>query len=476
MSKDEKLIESITNREKRSYTKSDRQSWKKLRISDEFGWDNEMRQIYFRMKSNYDKALQKIDYTNPENRKDSRTRKDFKRKADNHSFGIWSDSVYDDTLKTGTNFIKFVIWYEKNRKESGDEYRDIKKLADIRPFHVREFLMAKKEGRFGSWSEDGKACTNKTLNTLYGHIQKFSEATISYGVKSHAKLIKASHKEIVGEYRKADRVRGRGKTDHKKGYTIDQANQIIEALEGDQYAQSLASVLTYVGLRIETVKKLQWSDILDETGKVKSRFAISNGTKLKGGRVLAPICPEGTQEKLQQIWDTGLFKKDGKVWGDKMSEHDMRNTFIKACENAKVDWKGFHEFRTATVEYCGNVTKEMSKEELAKGVLAAVNSIEKVDPITGEVTKPLNPLEPKKEWARDKNGNRIVAGKKNGVIFYKKKIKTDETGHPVMEERYTYEKLMSRRRDYLENVFIAQQISHNRSDANEPYRQEKRKK
>lgn len=129
---------------------------------------------------------------------------------------------------------------------------------------------------------------------------------------------------------------------------------------------------------------------------MKSRFAISNGTKLKGGRVLAPICPEGTQEKLQQIWDTGLFKKDGKVWGDKMSEHDMRNTFIKACENAKVDWKGFHEFRTATVEYCGNVTKEMSKEELAKGVLAAVNSIEKVDPITGEVTKPLNPLEPKK--------------------------------------------------------------------------------
>lgn len=52
--------------------------------------------------------------------------------------------MYDDTLKTGTNFIKFVIWYEKNRKESGDEYRDIKKLADIRPFHVREFLMAKK--------------------------------------------------------------------------------------------------------------------------------------------------------------------------------------------------------------------------------------------------------------------------------------------------------------------------------------------
>ncbi|QWI25648.1 hypothetical protein EXW34_31245 (plasmid) [Bacillus mycoides] len=476
MSEDEKLIESITNREKRSYTKSDRQSWKKLRITDEYGWDNEMRQIYFRLKSNYDKALQKIDYTNVENRTDSRTRKDFKRKADNHAYGIWSDSVYDDTLKTGTNFIKFVIWFEKNRQNSGDEHRDIKKLADIRPYHVREFLLAKKEGRFGSWSEDGKACTNKTLNTLYGHIQKFSEATISYGVKSHAKLIKPSHKEIVGEYRKADRVRGRGKTDHKKGYTIDQANKIIGALEGDQYAQSMASVLTYVGLRIETVKKLQWSDILDETGKVKSRFGIEDGTKLKGGRVLAPLCPENTQDKLQRIWDTGLFKEGEKVWGDKMSAHDMRNTFIQACENAKVDWKGFHEFRPATVEYYENMVKEMSKEEVANSILAAVNSIEKVDPKTGKVIKPLNPLIPKKKWARDKDGNRIVDFKKKGVIYYKKETETDETGHPVKEERYTFEKLMSRRRDYLENVFIAQQISHNRSDANEPYRQEKRKK
>ncbi|MCR6465161.1 hypothetical protein NXB04_20875 [Bacillus paranthracis] len=476
MDENDKLIESITKREKRDYQKSEQQSWKKLRISDEFGWDNEMRQIYFRLKSNYDKALQKIDYTNVENRKDSRTRKDFKKRADNHAYGIWSDSVYDDTLRTGTNFIKFVIWYEKNRKKSDEEYRDINKLADIRPYHVREFLMAKKEGRYGSWSGDGKACTNKTLNTLFGHIQKLSEATTAYGVKSHAKLIKTSHKEIIGEYRKADRVRGRGKTDGEKGYTIKQANEIIQALENDPYAQSLASVLTHVGLRMETVKKLQWSDIIDKNGKVKERFAITDGTKLKGGRVLAPQCPKTTQEKLQQIWDTGLFNKGGKVWGDKMSAHEMRKTFVQACEKAQVDYKGFHEFRAATVEHYENMAKEMSKEELVKSILAAVNSIEKVDLKSGEVIKPLNPLEKKKQWARDESGNRIVAGKKNGVLFYKKEIATDETGHPIMEQRYTYEKLMSRRLDFLQNTFIAQQISHNRSDANEPYRQEKRKK
>ncbi|GAB6590053.1 hypothetical protein bcgnr5378_64070 [Bacillus cereus] len=297
-----------------------------------------------------------------------------------------------------------------------------------------------------------------------------------HGVKSHAKLIKPSHKDIVEERYKEDRIRGRGKTDGKKGYTVDQANKIIRALEDDPYAQSLAFTLTYVGLRMETVKKLQWSDVLDEQSKVKLRFQIHDGTKLKGGRVLAPISSQEVQEKLQKVWDTGLFEKNGKVWGDKMSSHNMRKTFMQACEKANVDWKAFHEFRAATVEYHGNLAKKMSKEELVKAILDAVNGIEKIDPKTGEVIKPLNPLEKKKQWARDQDGNRIVISKRNGVLIYKKEVATDETGHPIMEERYTYEKLMSRRRDFLQETFIAQQISHNRSDANEPYRQEKRKK
>ncbi len=59
---------------------------------------------------------------------------------------------------------------------------------------------------------------------------------------------------------------------------------------------------------------------------------------------------------------------------------------------------------------------------------------------------------------------------KNGSYYIVKNVVKDEKGEPVMVPKFTRESLMTRRIDFLHNVYVSEQMSHNRSDANSPYR------
>lgn len=445
----EKTKQSIEERTgKRRYERtSANQSWARLKIRDEDGWNDDMRQRYFRLMSNLDKAIQANDYTDLNIRPKGISKRDVKNglKAD----GIWSDSQYDRVRDTGSQFLRYVV--ENTPK--------VKNLKDINHHDVTNYLKSKKD--------DG--CTAKTINNYYGYIQKMAECTFKYGVKSHEKLVRESHKEMVPPVKKEERVRGRGETDGKKGYTLEQARTIISHLADDPFAQSAATMLTYAGPRIDCMMEMKWSEVLDDNGEIAEYMDWTREGLTKSGRQQIAETNEDIRSSLKELWDTGLFKEDEQIWGSRFTQYTLKTAIEDACTASGVDRKGFHEFRSATVQYYEREKlAEMNKEQIVEGILKMVN-IEVKDK-KGNTYKPHNPVVKKEERKRDENGYTMYGKNSSGKPYPLFVTKTDKHGHPVYGEKWTKEELMTKRIDYLKNIYIAEQLSHNRPDANQPYR------
>ncbi|MDA1569398.1 hypothetical protein PDK93_25450 [Bacillus cereus] len=466
------IKESYEKKKKRQYTKAKEQSWKQLGISDEHGWDNEERQLYFRLVSNLDKALGKGNMTKIENRKDDRTKKDIKG-AHNYAFGIWSTSTMPKTRQLGVNFIKHVVKNHFREKREKGYAKDLTALKHIRKNHVISYIEDKRSGKWNKNlvedEEKRKPCRESSISRYMSTLEKIFECTTAYGIKSHKTLMEESKvKETKGKISVYDRVRGVGKTDGKKGYTLEQCRRMIEVTE-DPIEKAMIQTLAYVGLRYESLSKVTWDDFVNDREKeVKQYVEFEDGKKFKGGRVLATETKDEVRESLQTLYDTGLFKEDEPVFGY-MSRYRMQKIVEQACDRANVDYKGFHEFRFATKEYNEERVKEMTKDQLVREIIGKVNSIYHYNE-NGEKEYPLNPVEKQFDYVRDKNGERIpLRTLKNGVVRYKKKYIKDKNGQVKMDHRYTYDKYISRRRDYLEHIYISLSLSHNRSDVTSVY-------
>lgn len=487
MTEEERVIASIDQREKKTYEKHQKnQSWARLKIRDEDGWDDHMRYKYFNMKQNLDKALIEMDYTTRSRRPKG---EDQRKEKTKHNDGIWSDSNFENVQSRGSQLIRHTIWEDKLKQDAYEakvkEYEAANKEIDFKPpveakeldnikfNHYRDFLKDKKE----------QGVTPTTLKKYKTDLQKAFECTHAFGIKSHSakRMFKPSIDKLCNEYKEEweeknpSVIRGRGETDNEKGYTLADARAIIAQLDHDPYAKTYVETLTYSGFRKETMQKVQWSDILDDEAKIDMHFSFEDGSKLKGGRAQIALTTDVVREDLQLLWNSGKFDAEDEIWGSRFSEYAIGKTIEEACEAAGVDYKGFHEFRAAAVEYYDEVAQNLSKEELVQGILKFVN-FEVTDPKTGKTYKPNNPLVEKEDYKRDENGNKIPVygakgtSKEGTIVRFEKEIVLGADGHPVMEEKYTYDKLISRRSDYLRDVYVAEQISHNRSDANAPYR------
>ncbi|WP_142306068.1 phage integrase family protein [Bacillus cereus] len=467
------IIESYEKKKKRKYTKREEQSWKQLGISDDHGWNDQERQMYFRLKSNLDKVLSHGNMTKKENRKDNRTKKDFKDKK-NHAFGIWSGEYMKKVRQTGINFIKHVV-KNHHKKLNGTNYnKTLTDLKHIRKDHVIEYITDKRSGlwnkNFVENEEDRKGCRETSVSTFIRRLDKIFECSSSYGIKSHKTLIEDSKiKETVGEISIYDRVRGVGANDGKKGYTLEQCRRLIDVTD-DPIERAMIQTLTYVGLRFESLSKVTWNEFVDtETKQAKEHLSFTDGTKFKGGRVHATETNEELRESLQTLYNTGYFKENDELFGF-MSRHTMSKIIEDACKRAEIDYKGFHEFRFATKEYNQIKVKEMeNNEEIVKAIMGRVNSIYHYNE-DGEKEYPLNPIEKQFKFARDKNGDRILDKTlKDGTKLYKKIYIKDKNGQVKEDFKYTKDKLISRRRDYLEHIYISLSLSHNRSDVSSIY-------
>lgn len=452
--------------------KSKKQSWAKLGISDKNGWTAGMRSKYFKLIEETQRVIISKDYTNLDTREKAFGRRDITKKEviskGNTLFaaGIWSDSTFENVVKTTRGFIKDAIVREEKKKKNGDKYKDLRSIKDLRHHHVRDYI---KDGL------DGGRFTPKTADAYFNSLQKFAECGHDggKGLKSFGKLVKESVKEIIPGIKKADRIRSLGETDRLYGHSLEDATKLIDAAEKLEVKTAIQA-LTYQAHRKGALFGVKWSDYLDKNGRIAEDTDLTRDGLLKAGRVQKAETNEAEfRRNLQRMWDSGKYGMDDNVFGQNdngtgFSPYLLEKEIRKVCEATGVDWKGFHAFKSSTFEYYKEVKMpEMNKEQLVRGILKMVN-VEAVGK-DGVIYKPHNPKVPKKEVVRDSNGGLVRRKTKQGntYVVTKKVLGTD--GHPVMVQRYSYEKLISARIDWLQNIYVAEQLSHNRSDANVPY-------
>lgn len=454
-----------------------KQSYKKLGISAEDGWTAEMRTRYFRIKEKANKIIIENDYTNLDTREKKFGSRIIGKKdvqveggANLQAPGIWSDSVFDAVSRRIDQVVKHTIEKEEEKKRNGEKYRKIENLHDIKHHHTRDFI----HDKFNNGD-----ISVATAHKYFEDLNKFGEIAASSGVKTaqQGNFIKESTRAKLPDKSKEARVRSR-KEDGSYGYSLEEAKNIIKNCD-DFHAKTAAEALLYQGHRKDTLFKLQWADVTDKNGRVAEDSVIEDASKMKAGRVqMVETNEQEYRNHLESVRSSKGYGKEDLVFGKNedgrgFSPYQLEKNLKEACDKAGVEWVGFHAFRTATVQY---YEKEkfptMTKEEVVNGLLKLVN-VEVVNPKTGEVYKPHNPMVTKKEIVRDKNGNPIKRQNKNGGTYIVKRTVTDEQGKPVTVEKFTYDDLMTWRIDRLRNTYLAEQISHNRSDANAPYRNHK---
>lgn len=478
----EKLKQSITLKsEKRKYGEGGKQkrTHEKQGISEKHGWTSRMRTKFFKMSSNMNTLILKDDMTDPGNRPEGVTRKKDVQ-AGKVAVGFWSDNYLDRSKSTFENFLKFVIERDEERRRGGfykknPKVKEINNLKDLNHHDVQDFIDHK--------LESGLAASS--VRNYVTHIKKVGESTTRHGIKGHKNLVKQKNLNTVPERKRSEFIRNKGVTDGKRGHTLEQANQLIEHIK-DPVVRAGVMVLTDIGTRKDTFFKLEWRDVLDNQGKVKTDYIdMTRPGVIKGGREQIAEISERVTEGLQRFWDNGDFKRDQKIFGDLFTPYLFEKELKKACLATEVDSKGFHAFRRATVEAFDEKVKGMTKEGLVDGFLRFVN-VEVPHRTTGELYKPHNPIiekeEPYKVPKVDSKGNQLYKKdgtlimvvkkkqKKEGTWYVPMKTKLDETGHPIKGPKWTKEELMNSRIDFLRNLYVAEQISHNRPDANAPYR------
>lgn len=478
------IRESVKKRQKRSYTKSKWQTWDKLGISDKFGWNDDERQMYFKFISNIHKALKHSNMIIEENRIDDRTKKDFKDE-NNHATGIWGFTTKEGLDKTAINFTKHVVkshFNELKRYENGEIPYPPKKLTDlchVRLTHVRAYTEDKLAGRFKDNfvenEEKQRPLTKSTVKKYFNDVKKVFECTAAFGIKEHANLDFDPIKEGIGKVSLYDRVRGKGKTDGRKGYTLEQCEKMIAVMDDDPVGQSMIRTLAYMGFRHEHLSLITWDELYDEKEKEpRTIIDFYEGKKLKGGRVLTTEASEEVKESYRELYESGAFKIDDKVYGH-MSRYHMEKILKTAAKRAGVDYKGFHEFRYAHRDYRIQQIEGYTKDETISTILKLANHITKYRD-DGTPYHPLNPIEDKEVFLRDENNKRILKcyNKKGHAVYKKEKVRDPKTGQVVKEQRYTYENLVSKDIEKLKKMVVALYLSHSRSSVTDIYEHKER--
>lgn len=477
------IKESVERRKKRQYKKQNRQTWDKLGISDKHGWTDAERQLYFKIKANIDKAIKNSNMVILENRVDDRTKKDFKNE-NNHATGIWSKSNKDGLEQRAVNFTKHVVkshFNELKKYQNGEIPYPPKKLTDlchVRLTHVRAYAEDKLAGRFSeNFIEDEqkqRPLAVSTVTKYFNDVKKIFECTAAYGVKEHANLNFDPIREDIGTVSLYDRVRGKGKTDGRKGYTLEQCEKMIAVMDDDPVGQSMIRTLAYLGFRHEHLSLITWNELYDEEKKEpKKTIDFYEGKKLKGGRVLTTDASEEVRESYKELYESGAFKIDDRVYGH-MSRYHMEKILKTAAKRAGVDYKGFHEFRFAHRDYRMQEAEGFTKDQTIQNILSLVNHITKYKD-DGTPYNPLNPLITKTTYVRDENNKPIIKClNKHGNPVYKKKAVRDANGQVIKEQKHTYENLVSLDEEKLKKMYVALCLSHSRSSVTDIYQHKER--
>lgn len=515
ISRKEQIRQSKDELQTRSYQRKRSSSWAKLKIRDEDGWDKKMRSLYYDMNNHFTTYILKNDMTDIKKRSKNPdgtpiSKRNVKQK-NGYAPGLWSDGKVDKTLGISDELVRFIIRKDKEKAESGffkenPKVKPVTRISDINQHHLNEFVQHKLDG--------GVAVSS--VRRYVGDLQKVFESTSAAdkGIKSHKSLmqkcsgdgsvVKVIEKHVVDnggkekEFRSKEKaIRSVGKTDGEKGYSLKNARAIIEWTKKDPMVNLAMNVFTYIGTREGAIRDMVWSDVLDESGKIREEMDFMHDGQMKAGRKQVAEVNE-SKHVLEEIYENGGYSPFDTIFGN-ASRYKLEKPLKQACDDLGIDYKAIHAFRSATLEYyetekVPEMTEGLSnkeKKELIAQELLKLASVEVVDK-DGKLTMLHNPMVKKqvkqKVPKRDKNGNIVRNKKGNPIMVIKMKKEKNGNmvpdlrtvigvdGQPVMERRYTMEKLMDMQFRTLTGLYSSQQLSHNRLDANAPYRNYKKRK
>lgn len=509
ISRKKRIRQSKDGLQTRTYERKQSVSWARLKIRDEDGWDRKMRSIYYDMNNHFTNYILQNDMTDVKKRPKHpggtpMSKRDVKQN-NGYARGLWSDVKVDKTLGISDDLVRFIIRKDKEKTENGffkenPKIKPVLRISDINQHHLNEFVQYKLDN----------GVSPSSVREYVGALQKVFESTsaIAKGIKSHKTLmkkcsgggsvLKVIEKHVVenggkkNEFRsKENETRGVGKTDGKKGYSLSNARAIMEHIEDNPMVNLAVNIFTYVGARYGSLNDMVWSDILDNNGKIRNEIDFMHEGQMKQGRKQIAEANE-SKYVLEEIYENGAFSPSDSIFGD-ISRYKLESPIKIACEELGIDFKGIHAFRSATLEYyetekipkmTAGLNYKEKKESIASGMLKLANA--QVIDKEGKVTTPHNPMVKKrvkqKVPKRDKDGNIVRNKKGNPIMVTKMKkgknnnfipdLKTviGKDGQPVMERKYTLEKLLNMQLRTLTGLYTSQQLSHNRIDANTPYR------
>lgn len=248
-------------------------------------------------------------------------------------------------------------------------------------------------------------------------------------------------------YSSADYKRGK-----KDGYSSRDARVISKKSETlDIEKQLIVAILVMTGARNEELR----NTTLDCFDKSNRNFRMLNPHMNKQNR---PRVVVDVDEKLfdlvEKYKEVSDVVPNTKIF-EKYTEDDVREIIRECCSAGKIGYSGVHDLRKSYLE--------IEEKKMMKSVLKGeLNKEQIVDKIMNQVNidERLNPLVPKTDWV-----SKYKKGKRAG--YRRKIIKPIE-----MVRKFDKEELMKTNIENLVDLYIAEQLGHNKIDTNMEYRGE----
>lgn len=364
---------------------------------------------------------------------DKLTKKDMQKGKNRNegAFGVHSNAAFTKYKSMSKTVVKYC--FEKYGIES---------LNDIKPGMYITFIEDMTQGKKVNGKEgETFNYSPKTIAAYITAVEKMAEGGKQNGCDRLTKLSAENVRKKVDSFRtnydKKEYKRGKN-VNGKLGYGLREAQTITKrAYELSPFYGTMYDVLTYSCPRMEELRKIKWRQLDLEHGRIY--LDDPNQTKTNRPRFV-PIPPK-VVERLQSLKDVvNPSNLDSRIWGKNLSANDVRNLTKHCCSAGKIGYSGVHDFRRAAVEYH---VREL-KKDYKKG---RVSKEDVVDRFMEHVM--MNP-------------------KLNPMIT--RKVKVDGKWIEITEPKYTKEKLMKRRIDFLINSVISQLLGHNRTSATSPYK------
>jgi hypothetical protein len=239
------------------------------------------------------------------------------------------------------------------------------------------------------------------------------------------------------------------------GFEIRESNIIMKQAEKYFSKEKQLLIATYIfgGTRNEEGRKMS----LDCYNREQKRLELLKPfmTKQDRKRVVLDV-PDKIFQLAEEVQKEYGYSPNEKLFS-KYSDDDVREMIKDCCRLGKVKYSGVHDFRKSYLE---RMERDAFKQILS-GKLTKADLIDKIMTQVSADPK-LNQLVPKKIWAQ-----RIT---KDGKTKYYPK------NHPTEKDmKFSVEKLQKMNIENILDLYIAEQLGHNKQETNNEYRSEEAK-